>query len=203
MPTERRITAVRAAPGDQVDVELDGRRWRRLPAAAVAAAGLAQGSVLDRPRLRELARARRRAAALQVAARALARRPLSEHELEERLVRRGVAPAARGDVRRTLTSAGYLDDAKVAAGRAALLAERGSGDELIRHDLLGRGISSEAIEEAVAGLAPEAERAREVVRRRGGGAATARWLAARGFDQEAVEAAACAGVADEGGAVVG
>ncbi len=203
MPAERRVTALRPAPRDEVDVELDGDRWRRLPLAAVVAAGLVEGAVLDRPRARALARARRQDTAIRVATRALARRPLSEHELEQRLARRGVAPAARSDAGRMLSSAGYLDDGKVAAGRAALLAERGAGNELIRHDLDGRGIDAATIEEALEALAPEIERACEVVRRRGAGPATARWLAARGFDEDAVESATRPDVADEGGSVVG
>lgn len=200
---EGRVTALRPAPRGEIEVELDGSRWRSLPVAAVAAAGLVEGTVLDRPRARALARARRQEAALRVATRALARRPLSERELEQRLARHSVAPAAREEARRVLSSAGYLDDHKVASSRAALLAGRGAGDELIRHDLAGRGIAAETIEAALAELAPEAERARAVVRRRGAGQATARWLAARGFDEDAVEAATRPGVAEEGGTVVG
>lgn len=93
----------------------------------------------------------------------------------------------------TLERIGYVDDARFARGRAAQLAGRGSGDELIRHDLEGRGLSADEIEQALAELEPERERAARLVAERGPGAKTARWLAARGFGEDAVEAAVARG----------
>ncbi len=184
-------------------MELDGRPWRSLPVAAVAVAGLYEGCDLDRERARRLARARRRAEAVEVAARALQRRALSEHEVDERLARRSFGMRVRRDAHDALASAGHLDDAKVASGRAEWLADRGSGDALIRDDLERRGIALEHIERALEDVEPEQARAERVVQQRGRGPRTARWLAARGFDAEAIEQALGTDVAPDADDVVG
>jgi regulatory protein len=180
------VTALRSAGRQRVAVELDGAAWRTLPLEAVVRAGLADGVVLDRRRARELARELRRLAALRTATAALQRRDRSARELAQRLEERGVAPAERERTLGTLESAGLVDDRRLAQQRARVLAERGSGDLLIRHDLEQRGIGSEAIETALGLLEPELERAATVVTRRGAGAKTARYLASRGFGEDAV-----------------
>ena len=50
-----------------------------------------------------------------------------------------------------------------------MLAGRDSGDALIRDDLERRGLDGDVIEEALAGLEPEPERARAAVERGGPG----------------------------------
>lgn len=172
-----------------MSVELDGHAWRVLPVAAVAAAGLYAGCDLDRERLRRLARARRRAEAIEQAAAALARRSLSNLEVERRLARRGVRAPDRRDAREMLSRAGYLDDRRLAAARAESLAERGHGDASIRHDLAQRGIPTAAVESALCDVDPESVRAARVVQERGRSVRTARYLAARGFGEHAIEAA--------------
>lgn len=180
------VTALRSAGRQRVAVELDGAPWRTLPLEAVVRAGLAGGVLLDRPRARELARELRRLTALRTATTALQRRGRSARELAQRLEERGVAPAERERTLGTLASAGLVDDRRFARERARALAERGSGDLLIQSDLERRGIGSEEIEAALALLAPEVERAAAVVARRGPGAKTARYLASRGFGEDAV-----------------
>jgi SOS response regulatory protein OraA/RecX len=83
---------------------------------------------------------------------------------------------------------GYVADDRVARTRAEQLAARGSGDALIRDDLERRGIDADAIAEALAGLEPERERAARVVAERGRSPRTARYLASRGFGEDAVAA---------------
>lgn len=184
-----RVTAVAAAGPTRVRVELDGERWRVLPAEAALLAGIVEGVELDRPRLRTLARELRRRRGLEVAARALARRDLSEHGVRERLRRAGVAPAGEEETLGALQRAGLVDDARFALTRAQALAERGRGNAAIRFDLEQEGVAAEGIEAALASLEPERERAGRIIARRGTGAATARLLARRGFDEDAVEAA--------------
>ena len=166
------ITALRERPRGRVDVELDGAPWRTLPADAVVRAGLLVGRALDRPTARTLARELRRSDALRVAARALRHRDLSRTALAERLP----APA-RDDALDTLERSGLVDDARTAAARAAWLAGRGWGDEAIRFRLEHEGFAGEPLENAVAGLEPEPERARAFLAE----GRTERWLAARGF----------------------
>jgi SOS response regulatory protein OraA/RecX len=81
-----------------------------------------------------------------------------------------------------------VDDARYAAGRAALLAGRGYGNTAIRWDLERRGIDAGVVAGALAGLEPELERARALVAARGGGARAAALLARRGFGEDALEA---------------
>ncbi len=151
------VTALRAAGRGRVRVELDGQAWRVLPLEPVVRAGLAEGVELDRARLRTLARELRRARALGVAGRALARRDLSERCLRERLRRVGVAPAGTDQVVGTLRRAGLVDDERFASARALALADRGLGDAAIRFDLERHGISPAELEAALSGLQPERE----------------------------------------------
>jgi SOS response regulatory protein OraA/RecX len=127
--------------------------------------------------------------ALAVATRALARRDFSECGLRERLLRAGVPPAEAEEAIGALLRAGLVNDGRFAVSRAQALAERGKGNAAIRFDLQQQALAAEKIESALGSLEPERERAERVIARRGGGVATARLLARRGFDEDAVEAA--------------
>jgi regulatory protein len=151
-----------------------------------ARAGLAEGRGLDRAALRLLRRELRRAEALAVAGRALRRQDLSERRLAERLQRAAVAPAAVEESLGVLSRAGLVDDARFSQARAEALAARGYGDAAIRQDLERQGVVSELIESALVALEPELDRAQRLVERRGPGARTARYLASKGFGEEAV-----------------
>ncbi len=186
MPT---VTALRDDRRGRVAVELDGAPWRVLPVDVVVRAGIAEGRALDRPALRLLRRELRRAEALRVAGRALRHRDLSLRRLAERLEAAAVTPTAAEESLAALESSGLVDDRRVARGRSSSLAERGYGDEAIRHRLLAEGLEEALVEEALAGLEPESERARPLIERRGVGPRTARYLSGRGFGEEAVEAA--------------
>ena len=187
MPT---VTRLRDDGRGRVAVELDGAPWRTLPVDVVARAGVVEGRALDRPALRLLRQELRRAEALAVAGRALRRQDLSERGIAERLARASVAPAAVEESLAVLARAGLVDDCRFARTRAGSLAERGYGDAAIRHDLGRQGVAPEAIDEALESLEAEAERARRLVERRGPGLRTARYLASKGFGEEALEAAA-------------
>lgn len=194
MPTVTRLAVERRG---RVAVELDGKSWRTLPVDVVARAGLTEGRALDRPALRLLRHELRRAEALGVAGRALRRQDLSKRGIAERLARASVAPAAVEESLAVLTRAGLIDDARFAGTRAGNLAERGYGDAAIRHDLGRQGVAAEVIQQALESLEAEAERARRLVERRGPGVKTARYLASKGFGEEALEAAAGADFAPE------
>ena len=132
-----------------------------------------------------------------VATRALAHRDRSRASVRAKLDSAGIAPWASEEALDTLTRAGIVDDDRFARGRAAALAERGSGDALIREELLVAGVPADDIVEVIAALEPERRRALRVVSKRGESPATARWLARRGFGQDAIEAALPTLVADE------
>jgi regulatory protein len=128
----------------------------------------------------------RKTEAVDAAARLLKHADRSRAELETRLTARGIDPEALSDALETLERVGALDDGRTASLRAQTLAERGYGDAWIRSELERRGLPAE---DALAGLDPEPERAGRIVSAKGGGAATARYLARRGFDEDTVEAA--------------
>jgi regulatory protein len=181
-----RVTALRLERRDRVRVELDGAPWRVLPAAAVVDAGLSPGVELDRERARTLRRALRRTDALNRAATALGHRDRSRAALDALLSRHGVAASERGEALDTLTRHGYLDDARFAAARAQALAGRGYGDAAITEELTRQGLPDELSRTAVDALAPEEERARELVTTLTL-AQAARRLAAKGFSYDTIE----------------
>jgi SOS response regulatory protein OraA/RecX len=182
------LTALRRSGPGRVALEVDGRPWRAVPDDVVVRCGLHAGLMLDRPRLRLLRTELRRAEALEVAGRALARAPLARRRLAQRLHSRGVAPAAERDAVGTLAAAGLVDDARLARERAHALADRGWGDLAIAVRLERAGFGNDAVRNALDGLAPERERAAAAAaklgrpRRRAWGA-----LARRGFSPEALE----------------
>lgn len=190
------VTALRAERPGQVLVELDGVGWRTLPAEVVLRAGLAVGLELDRPRLRALRQELRRSEALAISTRVLRRQDISTRRLEERLARRGIAPAARGEALATLQRAGLLEDERFARARATALAEREWGDAAIRHDLEQQGLDAELAARVLAGLEPEVTRAERILARHGRNARTFRRLAARGFGADSFEVLGGAPVAE-------
>ena len=185
-----RVTALRARRDGRVLVELDGNDWRVLPADVVVRARLSPGTELDRPRLREVARERRRTEALAAAGRVLRIRDLPARALDARLERKGITAADRAGTLSTLESAGLVDDGRFARNRALALAGRSLGDAAIRFDLESHGVAAERIDQAVGALEPEAARAARIVTSRGRSPATARFLARKGFGEDAVESAA-------------
>jgi len=184
-----RVTALRPAQPGRVLVELDGERWRTIPLDVAARSGLSIGLELDRESLRTLRRELRRGDAVVAGTRALARHDRSEQGLRGILERKGIGEREREEAIATLRRHGALDDERYAEARAAALAERGFGNTAIRFKLEHDGIEPDACAAALAALEPERGRAVRLAARRGAGARTARWLAARGFAPESVEAA--------------
>ena len=127
--------------------------------------------------------------ARDAALRALRRRDLSVRELDARLRTKCYREEERGKAIDALLRTGLLDDGRFAEARARALAARGSGDALIRHELARAGVERNAIEDALAALEPESQRARTVVERRGASPKTARYLAGKGFSEDVIGAA--------------
>jgi regulatory protein len=125
--------------------------------------------------------------AVETALRALRFRDRTAAELDARLEQRGVGEAAREQALETLERVGYVNDERFAHTRAERLADRGSGDALIRDDLERRGVPAELVAAALAGIEPERERAARIVGQRGPGIKTARYLASKGFGEDALQ----------------
>lgn len=181
------VTGLRERKRSRVAVELDGRPWRVLPTDAVVRARLAAGRPLDRSTARVLAREVRRAKALAAATRSLAASDRSERALEQRLARAGHSAAAREEAIASLARTGAIDDARLAASRAEVLARRGYGDAAIRADLRRRLIVSETAASVVGTLEPEPDRLRRVLENERLTPALLRRLAGRGFSRESLD----------------
>jgi SOS response regulatory protein OraA/RecX len=80
-----------------------------------------------------------------------------------------------------------VDEERLACRRAAALALRGYGDAAIRADLARRVLPADAITGALAGLPPEHERIRELLRSERPTRQQMRRLAARGFSRETLD----------------
>jgi regulatory protein len=126
---------------------------------------------------------------IEIAARALQHRDRSRREVDERLARAGIDEERRNDALDTLERVGYVDDGRFAGARAEALANRGYGDEWIRHDQGEHGVAAEAIAEAIGALVPESDRAAALVERLGRTPKTGARLTRKGFGEDAVEAA--------------
>jgi regulatory protein len=133
---------------------------------------------------------------IEIATRALQHRDRSRRDVEERLARGGIDEAGRLEALDTLERVGYIDDERFAGARAGVLANRGYGDEWIRHDLARHGVAAEAAVAAIGALTPERERAAAIVERLGRTPKTGARLARKGFAVEAVEAALGVDVAE-------
>jgi SOS response regulatory protein OraA/RecX len=195
--TDRIVTAVRDRGARGVEVHLDGAPWRIVPLDCAVEARLGIGVRLDRGRARDLNRSLRRRRGVAVAVRALRHADHTEATLDARLAERGISEPDRRATLDVLQAAGLVDDERVAATRADLLARRGFGDAAVRHDLESRGIDPETVGAVLHALEPEHLRAARVVAERGRSPRTARLLASRGFSDEIVESVIAAGE-DEG-----
>jgi regulatory protein len=181
------LTAVRRSRPGRVALEVDGRPWRIVPDDVVVRCGLRPGLELERPVLRDLRRALRRSEALEVAVRTVSRRDVSARRLRRRLDERGIAPREAETAVETLSSAGVVDDERLARSRARGLAERGWGDAAIAARLQHEGLASKAVTDALAEVPTERERAAALAARAPGRRAAWRLLGRRGFAVETIE----------------
>lgn len=184
------VTALRVRPRGRVEVDLDGVPWRTLPETVVAAAGLVVGTTLDRETARRVRRELVRVRAVSSVGAALARRDRSREGLRAELDRRGLRPPELQAALATADDLGLVDDERFAARTAARLAAKGYGDAGVLAELERQGVAGELARAAVAGLAPESERAADLAaRERLEPRRLAALLRRRGFDDDVVEAA--------------
>jgi len=117
--------------------------------------------------------------------------------VRDRLRSRGVTEEATASALATLSVAGFVDDDRLARGRAAVLADKGWGDAAITARLVGEGLAEAKVEAGLAELEPESMRAARLVAGRDPRKSWA-LLQRRGFDLETIEATL--GSLDEGAA---
>jgi regulatory protein len=188
------LTAARG-PGQLVSVGLESGERLLLSSRRVAELRLAAGDQLDGPGLARLRAAAEEERLEQRVLRLLAARPRSRAELRHRLAEWGIAEEAAQSLLGRLTSAGLLDDGRVAAEVSDALRRRGHGSLRTAHELDRLGIdgcTAAPVVDEHAGADPR--HAQDLVTRRFGPApydrATARraaaFLARRGFGEDTV-----------------
>jgi SOS response regulatory protein OraA/RecX len=136
------------------------------------------------------ARPARALTAFDLACRWLARAARSESEIRLRLAGLGFSDRAVDDAVTRLRAQRFVDDGRLASGRARTLAARGYGDGWIRADLRQRGLPDADVELALAALPAESVRAGEWLDARGGRRdrpAAWRALLQRGFSADTAE----------------
>ena len=194
-----KITALRETKGkDRINLFLDGRFAFSLSAHLVSSEGLKCDQILTEDEIDSLANSDRYQRCLMAAVSFLSYRPRSTSELRTKLQRRGFDRGTQAKVMESLKAKGLLDDAAFAQfwteNRESFSPRSRS---LTRMELQKKGVSKEAITQAVASIddADSAYRAagshvksmrwsdRDQFRRRLGG-----YLQRRGFGYAVVEA---------------
>lgn len=93
--------------------------------------------------------------AAALAAKLLARRPLSEHQLREKLLNKGIPEPAADYAAERMRQLGALDDAAFAGVIVGHYVRKGWGQPKIRQELRLRGIDRETAQQALEGYAPD------------------------------------------------
>lgn len=163
---EPTITTVRSVKRGQRLVELSDGRQLVFSEEAVERAGVRVGLPATAAMFAALEAADRRAAAHEAALRLLATRARSERELRTRLAMRGHQPETiDGEVER-LRRAGLIDDGRFADAWVAHRQQNSPrGRQMLRYELLGRGIDPQSATAATDGLDDRAT-ALQLARRR-------------------------------------
>jgi regulatory protein len=148
------VTAVeRVRRRRRVNVFVDGEFGVALGVDLATERGVRPGCELSGTELRALADEDARREALQSALRFLSYRPRSEQELRQRLARKGLPRAAIAAAASRLRELGYLDDAAFARfWTETRQASRPRARRVVAGELRRRGIATEQVDEATAGI---------------------------------------------------
>ncbi len=103
--------------------------------------------------------------AFEAALRLLEVRSRSRRELQDRLARKELPPAAITDAIARLSGLGYIDDRRFAKDRTNQLFEKGKGPSIIRIELRRAGISPDIIASVLEESGPTRDDERERLRR--------------------------------------
>jgi len=142
---------------------------------------LLKGAVLDAERLADIRREADEDEARRTALAILGRGGRTRRELELYLKRRGFAEPVSRAALDALERDGWLDDGRFAAEFARRRAENHyKGRNLIRSELIRRGVSRKTADEAIGGLDPETERRAAIE------AALRKWPALKGERRDRV-----------------
>ena len=134
------VSAMRQTSPGRVTVTLCGGEEIKTTLNVVTDLRLYSGRELDGEELKELRAASRSALARNRAMELLSRRPMSEKELIDKLIRKGEDEETAADCARWLRENGFLDDESYAAAVARHYAAKGYGPGRVRAELSRRGV---------------------------------------------------------------
>ena len=137
------VSAMRQTSPGRVTVTLSGGEEIKTTLNVVTDLRLYSGRELDEEELKELYRASRSALARNRAMELLSRRPMSEKELVDKLIRKGEDEETARDCARWLREEGFLNDESYAAAVARHYAAKGYGPGRVRAELSRRGVDRE------------------------------------------------------------
>ena len=137
------VSAMRQTSPGRVTVTLCGGAEIKTTLNVVTDLRLYAGRELDGEELKELRAASRSALARNRAMELLSRRPMSEKELIDKLIRKGEDEETAADCARWLRENGFLNDESYAAAVARHYAAKGYGPGRVRAELSRRGVDRE------------------------------------------------------------
>ena len=137
------VSALRQTSPGRVTVTLCGGEEIKTTLNVVTDLRLYAGRELDGEELKELRAASRSALARNRAMELLSRRPMSEKELIDKLIRKGEDEETAADCARWLRENGFLNDESYAAAVARHYAAKGYGPGRVRAELSRRGVDRE------------------------------------------------------------
>ncbi len=196
--TESTVASIRStARGRQRLITLSDGQEFLFSEEACERAGVTEGAVADPGLLQSLEAEEQRVVAHAAALRLLSHRSRSEKEMRTRLAMRGIAPELIDAEVERLRASGLLDDEKFARAWVEDRRQHSPrGRQMLRFELLGRGIDPEDVDDVTAEV-DDRETAAELARRKARAAKPdlsyevfyARiggFLRRRGFDYEVV-----------------
>lgn len=137
------VSAMRQTSPGRVTVTLCGGEEIKTTLNVVTDLRLYAGRELDGEELKELRAASRSALARNRAMELLSRRPMSEKELVDKLIRKGEDEETAADCARWLRENGFLNDESYAAAVARHYAAKGYGPGRVQAELSRRGVDRE------------------------------------------------------------
>ena len=152
------VSAMRQTSPGRVTVTLCGGEEIKTTLNLVTDLRLYSGRELDGEELKELRAASASALARNRAMELLSRRPMSEKELIDKLIRKGEDEETAADCARWLRENGFLNDESYAAAVARHYAAKGYGPGRVRAELSRRGVDRELWDGTIAAMPENSEK---------------------------------------------
>ena len=143
------VSALRQTSPGRVTVTLCGGEEIKTTLNVITDLRLYSGRELDGEELKALRAASASALARNLAMELLSRRPMSEKELVDKLIRKGEDQETAADCARWLREKGFLDDESYAAAVARHYAAKGYGPGRVRAELSRRGVDRELWDDTI------------------------------------------------------